>query len=241
MAEMTNPPPGWNDDPLAEFLELARHNIFSSFTLNKSWYDKLLEIHELYEDLKENLDSTQDLFAAFFLFRAHSAYLGSARMILSGQVPETHVMLRSCLEYAMYGLYVSKHPESQKIWLRRSDDDETRNRMRNLFTIRNMKECLQSEDIETYDVATQLYERTIDYGGHPNPDGVLGFATMTENPNERIIDSGYLTPLTPAYDLAIKSTAQIGVCSLSIFENVYETRFDLLLLSDRLEKLRHGL
>ena len=40
---------------------------------------------------------------------------------------------------------------------------------------------------------------------------------------------------------SLKTTAQVGVCVLGMFKQVYKERFDLVGLSDELDGLRQGL
>ncbi|MDX9745885.1 MAG: hypothetical protein RBU31_05045 [Syntrophales bacterium] len=117
-------PPGWGQDSLSEFIENAWHNTFATFHNVKDWYSILKDIHLVFDAITHNIDRTPDWFASFFLFRSHSAYLGSVRLALSGQTPETYIVLRGCLGNALYGFYVSRNAESREIWLRRRDEIE---------------------------------------------------------------------------------------------------------------------
>ncbi len=42
-------------------------------------------------------------------------------------------------------------------------------------------------------------------------------------------------------DFALKTTAQIGICSLHLFQWIFKERFSLLGITDRLQALRQGL
>ncbi len=44
-----------------------------------------------------------------------------------------------------------------------------------------------------------------------------------------------------AFGLGLKSCARVGVCSLMIFRNIFRERFDILGLSDDLQRLQRGL
>src|SRR5712691_11655393 len=91
-------PADWGQDALSEFIETARQNTLATFANLRPQYNRLREIHLLYHDLVNNLHNTPDWFSAFFVMRAHASYLGSVRLALSGQVPETYIVLRGCLE-----------------------------------------------------------------------------------------------------------------------------------------------
>ena len=146
MSAIKNTPDNWGTDSLAKFIDSAKDNIFASYVNQNMWYKRLLEIHKFYDDLKDNLINTPNWFSAF---------LGAVRLILSGQVPETQVILRNSIEYALYGLYVCKKPKSQEIWLRRNDDNKSKQFMRQEFLYSNLIRCLKSEDIETYETSNE--------------------------------------------------------------------------------------
>ena len=46
---------------------------------------------------------------------------------------------------------------------------------------------------------------------------------------------------SPDTQLCLKNSARIGLCSLNIFKLIYSHRFDILGISDELEKLKKGL
>jgi hypothetical protein len=230
-------PRDWGQDPLSEFIETTRENTIATFGNLRPEYNRLRDIHIFYRDLVENLNNSLDWFSTFFVLRAHASYLGGVRFALSGQVFETYMVLRGCLENALYGFYFHRNPASQETWLRRSDDKKSKDRVRSEFTIGTLLRCLQSVDRETHRIAKQLYDQTIDYGAHPNEAGVLTMLEKTED-GYRV---NYLTGGTLPFQLALKTTAQIGVCSLRIFGNVYSERFDILQLKERLRQLETGL
>ena len=85
----------------------------------KPWFNRIKDIHLVFQNIANNLDSSKDWFSALFLYRSHAALLGGVRLALSGQVPEAYMVLRGCLENALYGLYISRNSESVVTWLNR--------------------------------------------------------------------------------------------------------------------------
>jgi hypothetical protein len=164
-------------------------------------------------------------------------------LAISGQTPEAYMVLRGCLENALYGLYVTRNSECQETWLRRHDSKENKNKARKEFTIRKLIDLLKKEDHILGNIASDLYERTIDYGGHPNERALLSVTKKNESENKISFQSAYLIGNEPALQLCLKSCSQIGVCALSIFQLIYKERFDMLglPLSDILKILKRGL
>ncbi len=235
-------PPGWGQDSLSQFIENAWHNTFATFHNLKVWYTLLKDVHLVFDSMAHNLDRTPDWFASFFLFRSHSAFLGSVRLALSGQIPEAYMVLRGCLENAFYGFYLSRVPTSREIWLRRHDDERSKKMMRKEFEVWHLLSALQSEDVKLHDIAKELYDRTIDLGGHPNERAFFTVMKQTESDSKLTFNSAYLVgnENEPALQLALKTCAQVGICALSTFQRIYPQRFDILGLSDQLNLLKKG-
>lgn len=151
------------------------------------------------------------------------------------------MVLRGCLENALYGLYVSRIPASQETWIRRHEDEKSKKAVKREFKIQNLLNVLKSEDDKLHHIANELYERTIDLGGHPNERAFLSVMKQSRDPSKITFDSAYLIGNEPALQLGLKSCAQIGICALSIFQRIYPERFDILGLSDLLGSLKKGL
>ena len=63
----------------------------------------------------------------------------------------------------------------------------------------------------------------------------------TEEGDSLKYTGSYLTGGSLPFQLALKTTAQVGVCSLRIFGNVYRERFEILQLTEQLRRLEVGL
>ncbi len=118
---LLTPPPGWGKDELTKFMDVARGNTYATFHNLPSEYRKLADIDAAYRKAIDSLLNTKDWFAAFFLLKAHSSFMASTRVALTGQVSESYACLRLCLENSLYGLYLAKNPSSQETWLRKHD------------------------------------------------------------------------------------------------------------------------
>ncbi len=148
------------------------------------------------------------------------------------------MVLRGCLEIALYGLYVARNEARQEIWLRRHDDDLSRRRVASDFTIRNVLENLQSADAKTHTVAKRLYEQTIDLGGHPNERTVSTQIETKTSGSHIEFTAEYVLCGDISHKLCLKTAAQIGICCLDIFAHVFEARYRLLGIDMRLDAIR---
>lgn len=239
MENYHNKIPGWGKDSISKFIENAIHNTYATFNNLKPQHTRLNEINCIFEKILQNLDNTSDWFISFFFFRSHSAFLAGVRLTMSGQIPEAYMVLRGCLENALYALYLKRHPEDQKTWIRRHNDEKSKKKVQREFAIRKILNYLQSEHNSLYLRTNELYEKTIDLGAHPNPKGLFSMLRKSGNGENVFFESIYLSEHSPPLQACLKSCSQIGVCSLMMFRRIYKERFDLLELSSLLDDLRH--
>jgi hypothetical protein len=231
-------PADWAADSLGRFIEDARRNTIATFTNLRPQYDALTEIDQLYVEMIDNLNQSPEFVAGLFLFRTHSSFRGAVRLSLGGQVAEAYMVLRGCLESALYGLYVSGDTSRQEIWLRRHEDDASEQRVRTEFKIRNVLDHLNTIDSKTHDIAKRLYDRTIDYGGHPNERAVSTQIKTESDASRAHFTADYFLCGGLAHQLSLKSSVQIGICCLDMFYEVFRDRYRILGIDDRLDRIR---
>lgn len=231
-------PLGWGNDKLTEFLDAAQDNQFATFAKKRAEYGLLREIDDAFMRVAENLINPQNMLSATLLYRSHAAYRAACRTSMAGQCPETFVLLRSCLEYAGYGLHIHKKPELGVTWLDRHQDADALREMKKRFLAIDVQKVVASVDSRLGQIYEELYDRAIDFGAHPNVRGVTGSMTMDEGPEQTKLMHIYLHGDDLALASALKSTAQAGLTSLHIFQHVFPVRFQLLGLRERLAELR---
>ena len=238
---LPDPPPSWGYDEITRMFDNARGNEFATYANIKGEIQRLIDIDALYRKVVDGLNHSKDWFAGFFVLRAHSNYLAACRMSWSGQIPECYALLRSCLENALYGIYLAKNPDSRETWLRRHDSDQHKRKVRNEFKIRTMLDFAKEIAKNEGEVAKILYERTIDYGAHPNERALM--QTLQLNKRDKHVEFRvvYLEGDSVQLRLALKTTAQVGVCTISLFRPVYKERFDILGVTDVIEHIKKGL
>lgn len=234
-------PPEWGDDPLSKFIEMAKDNIWASFVGYKQLYTRLQKIDEAYRRGVEHLTNTRDWFPSFFFIRAHSAFLGACRLALSCQVGEAYMVLRGCLENGLYGFYFWKHPKTARLWYERHDSKSKRKECEGEFRLRKMLKLLESDDRKLGKIAANLYEWCIDYGAHPNERSISSVMERIEETKTINFQINYLLGDKVASRACLKTAAQVGVCCLWIFQKIFQTRFELIGLSDEIKRLAKGL
>jgi hypothetical protein len=231
-------PPGWGKDSLSNFIDTAWHNTFATFHSLQPQYTFLKDLDQLFRFTIDNLINSPDWFPAFFVLRSHSAYLGAVRMGISGQLPESYMILRGSLESALYGLYIAKNPNSSETWLKRHDDGSSLQRAKNEFTAQRVLKCLKLVDRETHLIAKILYDRTIDHGAHPNVSSILPLLNQKKENGYIQFSLLYLTGQNLPFDLCLKTNAEVGICTLDIFRNIFQHRFEIVGIEAKLIELK---
>ena len=238
---LPDPPPNWGHDEISKLIDIARVNEYATFANFKGEVNRLVDIDLSYRKVIDGLNHAKDWFAGFFVLRAHSNFFAGCRLCWSGQIPECYAILRSSLENALYGLYLARNPNSRETWLRRHDSDADKRKVKDEFKIRTMLDLAKSIDRAEGKVAELLYERTIDYGAHPNERALMQMLQINEKAENVEFKIVYLEGNSDQLKLALKTTAQVGVCALSLFRSVYRERFDILGVTGALDHIKKGL
>jgi hypothetical protein len=189
----------------------------------------------------ENLVNPPDVFGALLLLRSHSAFRAACRLSMSGQVSDAFPVLRACLEYSLYALHINHQPGLGEVWLRRHDDEATRRAVKQEFQHIAVMKTLRARDAALLPIIEQLYERTVDFGAHPNERAITGSMLLEQQPGCVELHQVYLHDDSLSLDHALKTTAQIGVGSLCILRHIFRQRFEILGLQDVIDQLRREL
>lgn len=234
-------PEGWGDDAITPFLNQARANSFASYVHLRKSFQKLTGVASAFDLLRENLNYPEERSTPFFVLKSHASFLSAANLAMSGSTPESFMVMRGCLESALYGLYVSRNPGSMAVWAGRHDDADARNRTRGMFTIANMWACLAHVDTELRVTADAVYSKTIDHGAHPNVASLATATTITKHETKTQVRVAYLSADRAVIAGAMKSVAQVGVTALLVFQHAFKERYDLIGLTAMLPDLRKDL
>ncbi|MBS0208977.1 MAG: hypothetical protein JSS27_08500 [Planctomycetes bacterium] len=233
--------PGWGGDPLSKSIIDAHHNTIATFANMRPQYDKLLTIDGLFRRAIGHLDQHPEIIAALLLHRAHASFVGAVRLVLSGQLPESYMVMRGCLENALYAAFMAGNEPRQLTWLSRGDDSESLKRVRRDFANVKVLEYLGAVAPEAHRVASELYDRTIDLGAHPNEKALWQQAKFDANGSKVNVDVDFFACGGIPHRVCLKTAAQSGVCSLDVFALVFGTRFKILGIDTELDQARAGL
>ena len=240
---------------LTKFLDLtfpSRDNQWGTFA-KKELAQTIIEIDDIFCRVIDEfqINPPDDLGPPFQLFfRAHCSYRAAASCAFAGHLAEPHPLFRSMLEQAGYAILMNGNPGLQKVWRDRDESDAHRGKVVRAFAFGKMKNMIASLDSDRLmlrklcnlrDIFGTLYDRTIDFGAHPNELSVVGGMTIEKKGSEAIINFIYLHESDLVLEMTLKTLAQSGVCVLLIFREIFRDRFELLGVSPELLRLRKSL
>jgi hypothetical protein len=236
---MTNTllPPKWGQDKLTEFFNTVENNTYATFANMPKETELAIKIDNLYRKALELANNSGVAFQYLFIPRAHSAYLAGVRLAMGTQVPESYMVARGCLENALYGFFLFKHPEHIELYLNRDNSDETRSAFKKKFRLNEIIQVLIRHHPQVGNAVDMLYERTIDWGAHPNEKALTSNMSMKRGDGKIRFDGHYLTDNEKPIKLCLKTIMLAGVSGLKIAECMLSERFKITLLSDELEQL----
>lgn len=161
---------GWRKDILTRQIEGAFCNIGVSFLRLRPYFDLLIKAAEIFKNAIGLLSySKLDGLISVALFgRAAGCFFGAVRLSCSGQLTETWALLRACLENSLYAFYILGNPKLAKVWSERHKSETHKKQCRDAFTIKNIWSALEAKSRSIAKEAKDFYDRTIDWGAHPN-------------------------------------------------------------------------
>ena len=221
-------PVDFGKDDLSKYLEFAHNNIYANFINCSEDFNKLQKLDGAFKKIVENISNQDDIVFGLLMMRCHSSFLNAIRILLSGAIPETYILLRSTIEASLYCLHMDGRDDLWNIWLNRHQSDVDLTKCRNEFSYKNIKKSLHKKDFQLCKVIDILYEGTINFGAHPNEMAVTAVTKLDKSNGNISFSTSYLLGDSLQYRAALKYTLQVGVGVLSIFELMRDKRFLIL-------------
>jgi len=228
----------WGQDDLSKFLDMVHTNQIANRVAFGDWYEVISKINDLLAKVGKNLVNPSPVMAGIFLLRAQYALKTAAGLALAGQVVETFVMMRSVLEYAGYGLVIFETPVLQNVFMNRHQSEAEMALQKNKFKIGEVRLTIGRFDqklLENFDI---FYQRTIDFGGHPNPHGTNSAILLDERGDETGITALAITADQTIITHALKTVGQVGLTILYIFQHIFKAKFEILGVRAEIDRLR---
>lgn len=238
-------PEGWGLDQLSHFIEACRRNELYSFVHKSDTYKQLNALNDRFIENRKSLvlalikrvdkftktkefsdielEPTEWLEVYFFL-RCHASYSGAVRLAMSAQVPEAFMLLRGCLENALYAWHVSTNSELKDIWLARNENKKAYNLVREKFAIGAILRSIAERNEQLGRSVSVAYNDTIDEGAHPNVRTFLKNAAQRNSEGVLLLSVGTLDP--DQVDYILEKSIAIGLIVFEIFKLTYPNLID---------------
>ncbi|UFW83005.1 hypothetical protein BjapCC829_23760 [Bradyrhizobium barranii] len=235
-------PFGWQDSELFCFIEECWNNSLAVVGNKGIACQRLTEIDRLFESMQSQVKPTSmdELVPSLLFLRSFVAYRASIMVLLSLPT-DGFPLLRSSLEYAGYSLLMKDEKQLAEAWLRRDETDSAKKLVRDTFTQKRIRAAIAAKDKSLADNYQLLYERTIDWGAHPNEKALTpSLVRESFRGNTKQIQFKMLGESGVSLDHALRTAAQVGICVLKIFvQTIAGFRSDGISL--RLKELSVGL
>ena len=123
---------------------------------------------------------------ALLAMNAFMIFLSSIRVAMSGHGAAMFPLLRTALEASCYALLIGDSNEHREIWLKRDSTPEARKLCRRKFrsAVSDAAKRIQAKrwaGSNTEEWIKQAYDAAIDFGGHPNPMGVMPYVRANKD------------------------------------------------------------
>lgn len=240
-------PADWTQDVLSYFLGAAQNNQLAAFVKERPSFDRLARVDAIFDTLAEGLrewtakDPGHAMAYVFFLVRSHGAYRAACGLTAAGQTQDAILVLRGTLEAALYAFFFAKRPAMLEGWLNRQAGHEAKKWVRRELTMTVLWGELDTADPTFCQEAKDLYERTIDYGAHPNVYAVLSGGTVEDTSEDTSLSAQieyFHTGESFHFKFAVLNCIQIGLASLNLLRLGEPEKFDSFGLLERLKKER---
>ena len=237
-------PPGWGDDSLTDFIKGSTENAWATYMQpdTRPLFERARDIDAAFVKATELMTGqTPQFVEALMLVNACCAYRSAVQLAMEAKSCETYALIRSCLEYALVGTYMHKHPGLIEVWMKRGETPDNRKAVRKAFQTGAMLTNLDGINNAVGERVRNLYELSIDYGAHPNEQGFFGRLTMDKKDNGDVHFQVVMSGNAKLVPLILKNAAQSGIIALEAFRLIYKERFDIMGLSAQMDALKPGL
>lgn len=213
---------------LEDFFDAVRSNQRANRVAYPQSYAIIERIDDYFARAGSNLVNPTPMMTGALFLRCHYAFKTAAGMAFAGQAAEVFSVLRSVLEYAGYCLVIWETPTLEGVFVLRHAGDLEMREQKKAFQGKGVTEAIARQDANLANCYSDMYQRTIDFGAHPNPHATFSTMSMEQSGGQTTTNVLALTSEPRIIAHALKSTAQIGLTALHVLECVFRPKFELL-------------
>jgi hypothetical protein len=233
------PPPNWGKDNLSILFTSFFGNIYATFHNCPDYYSIIREVADLFELISKNMCSGRS-FTPLLLPKAYGSFVAASALSSGGFISEAHAVARTCLECAMRSLYICGRSLAEE-YITKHDNEAAAKMFRKKFRQKEISAYLSKEYPHIAPFACELYETTLTFGGHPDPNAVLVTTQISDSDDNIELQCQLITDNRDLILGTVKTVARVGVCSLDMFRELFIERFDILGITERIARLKRQL
>lgn len=179
---------------LGNFLRLANDWCNEALNELKDPLKFLADVDSLYMDFIPDAGGIKPVTAGILLLNAHASLRAAMRLAFSGQILPVFMTLRGSIESALYANAMVSNTELEEVWLKRENDEKTRQTCRKEFTVGKMFHYLsKAHDQGFSDMLQDHYDSTIDFGAHPNNRSLISSTRIEAlSTDKHVLDFAYV-------------------------------------------------
>jgi hypothetical protein len=223
---------------LQSFFDAVRTNQRVNGKNFPDWTSIIERIDSCFVAAGKSSKDPKPLMSGLLLNRSQYAFKAASGMALAGQIAEVFPMLRSVLEYAGYCLLLRETPDLESVFIGRHFSAELKQKQRRVFTIEKVKAAVRRRDTKLADIFDENYERSIDFGAHPNPNAVFSSTIpLYEGDGKLSLMTMALYNEPKILVHAFKCTGQVGLTALHVFQYAFGAEFEQSGIARKMEEI----
>lgn len=230
-------PIGWGEDFLTNHFQLAHENRYATLDNFEPQCAELTEMADALNAYWPTIVNPRPEASASLLMRAHLLFANVCEMAYSTQVFASVVLARTALEAAGYASLIAADSEAEKIWHERNLSETSLKKARNYFTSIRIRDALNSHHIELASTYWRLYNTAIDFGAHPNIDGISANSSVRHTEEGYLVEQLALTADRDLINFALKIAFDVGCCVVGTTTYLFDSHASTKALSDKVAGL----
>lgn len=223
MDELRKPPLGWGNDELSLFQEKAYQNAWATFANLSELRDLFIAIDKTYHTYVEQVNKgsiihqeNADISNFLLVLLSHSQLRATFGLASTGHVSAVFPAGRAALESALYSWYLTTYPQEAANWHDRPMERKDRKEWSKKFNFSPIAEKLKAVDACSSKRAKELHQQAIDFGSHPNSDGLYSNVSINETLQGCFIGVNYLHNHDLLFTRAAQFACEVGLVSLEL-------------------------
>lgn len=219
-------PSGWGNDTLSNFQKGALLNEFTTFANTNSWHTALSAVADDLQNCSthafSSIPTAENPAASLLFMTAHNFYLASSRLVTSGHCLPIHPICRAGIEAALYGWYIARHPDAGDRWHNKPADHKALKAWNDEFRFSSLTRALSKSNKEAAEWAKYMHQSAIDFGAHPNKNGIYSDISPVDLGNGRTaLQMDFLNKWNNNSIASTKFVIETGIFSIVLFANAF--------------------